>query len=80
MNYKKVGGDGIWTEWEDTRTGETSIETHELKTVKRWCNKKHHEYKILNVGKRLAKCQKCDHETTFVVGKDTIDGDQITIN
>jgi hypothetical protein len=80
MIWQQKGPDKkIWTEYVNDDTGESSIKDHTLKVVKQWCAKDTHNYKITDASKRIAVCTKCDHETTFIVGKDTIEGNFVVI-
>jgi hypothetical protein len=63
----------LWTDRVDPHTGEHSLKTHELKTVKVWC--KDHNLQVTNMKKRLAECTSCGQEVTFVVGRDLIKDD-----
>ena len=83
MTWQQKGeANGLWTEHVNDSTGESSIKSHTLKVVKQWCAKDQHDYIITDMSKRIAVCSKndCKHETTFVVGKDKIDGDKVTIS
>jgi dissimilatory sulfite reductase (desulfoviridin) alpha/beta subunit len=80
MTWKAKSGSGLWTEYVNDQTGESSIGEHEPRVVKKWCPKGTHDFRIVDIKKRLAKCIKCDQEVNFVVGKDKIDGDKVTIN
>lgn len=80
MPWVKKGGSGLWTEYENKDTGESSIKTHKPRVVKQWCAKGQHDYRIIDMSKRLAECRKCSHETTFIIGKCDIDGDKITLH
>lgn len=79
MTIDRVGGSGIWTEYENTDTGERSIKSHAVKPVKQWCAKNAHDFIIADIGKRLAVCSLCGQEVTFVVGKHTIDGNKVLL-
>jgi hypothetical protein len=74
MTWEKTGGSGLWAEYENDETGEKSIKQHTLKVVKQWCPQGQHIYRVHNMGKRLAVCDKCGQEYTFIVGRDEIDG------
>lgn len=78
-DWQKIKGSGIWTEYENERTGEKSLHTHTPKVVKQWCPKGQHDYRIINAAKRLAVCSKCQHEIQFVVGKHQIKDDQVIL-
>jgi len=78
---KKAGGQGIWTDWVDTKTGRHSLtENIQPKLVARWCRQGKHEYFITDPGKREMKCRICSHESKFVVGRDKIKGDRIILS
>lgn len=80
MTWEQVGPDNkIWTEYENKDTGERSIKEHKLRVVKTWCPKDTHDYRLLDGRKHTALCTKCDHETTFILGKDLVEGDKVTI-
>lgn len=64
--YKK--GEGIWSEYVDSETGQSSIELHEPKTIWKSCPKDECVYEI--TGNREATCKKCGAKRTFVVGKE----------
>ena len=69
MVWEDVGENkGIWTERQDSETGESSIKEHKLKEVWRSCAEKDHIYKI--TGNREATCKKCGALKIFVVGKE----------
>lgn len=81
MSWQQTSEDkGIWTEYENTKTGEKSLKTHTPKIVKQWCADTQHYFMIVDMGKRVAECKKCKKETTFIVGKDDIEGDRVLIN
>lgn len=80
MSYKKVGGEGLWTNWQDERTGEKSVKEHELRVVKQWCAKGKHSYEIKDISKRIAECTTCKQERPFVVGKHEIVGNTVVID
>lgn len=79
MIWDKTGGEGIWTEYTNEDTGEKSLKTHELKLVKSWCDKSNHRFRVRNMGKRLAVCDKCGQELTFIVGLHKINDDIVTL-
>lgn len=79
MIWEKAGGEGIWTKWENSDTGQRSYEEHIPKVVKKWCASPLHKYRIRDVKKRIAVCDVCGAEIVFVVGKHTIDGDRVKI-
>jgi Zn finger protein HypA/HybF involved in hydrogenase expression len=78
MTWDKVGGTGLWQEYENQDTGEKSIKEHKLKLVKQWCAKGQHDYTI--TGNREATCSKCDSQKPFIVGKHTITGNKVIID
>lgn len=80
MSYKKISGKGIWTNWEDQRTGEKSLKEHELKVVKTWCPKGTHSYQIKDSSKRIALCTKCKQTRRFVLGKHEIKDNLVIID
>lgn len=79
MSWDKVGGTGLWTEYVNEDTGETSLKEHKLKVVKQWCPKDAHDYRVTDMGKRLATCTKCKQELTFIIGKHQLEGDKVTV-
>lgn len=80
MTWKKTGGEGLWTEYENEDTGEKSLKTHKPKLVKQWCAKGKHKYIITDIKKRIAVCELCDAEKGFVVGIHPIDGNSVIID
>lgn len=79
MSWDKKGGRGLWTEYVNDKTGESSIKEHDVKPIKKWCAKDKHDYRITNMGKREAECSKCGQTINFTVGKDTIKGDKVLL-
>lgn len=78
MIWDKVSGEGRWTNYKNTETGEQSLtENIKPKMVGKWC--KVHKYKISNVKKRLCVCDVCKHEGRFVVGRDEIKGKRVVL-
>lgn len=77
MMWEQKTNEGRWSEYVNTDTGESSIKTHKIKPVKQWCDKKHHDYVIVHMRKRLAECSKCGQELRFIVGKHRIVGDRV---
>lgn len=75
--WEKIGGEGIWTEYENKDTGERSLKTHKPKVVKQWCDRKKHIFKIRDVGKRLAVCKECGQELNFIVGVHRVEKDRV---
>ena len=69
MSWKQVGPDkGIWTEYVNEETGESSIKVHKLKTVWKSCGNKSHDFEL--TGNRELTCKKCKFVLTFTPGKD----------
>jgi hypothetical protein len=79
MTFTKTGGEGIWSEYTNDETGEKSLKTHELKLVKLWCDKSNHVFRVRDMGKRLAVCDKCGQELNLIVGVHKIDEDIVTL-
>lgn len=73
------GGTGIWSEYVNEDTNESSLKEHRLKEVKQWCSKKNHKYIIKDMGKRLAVCSKCGQELVFIVSKHKINGNSVSL-
>lgn len=68
MTWDYKQGTGIWAEYVNSDTGESTLKQHELKVVKQWCSDADHTYELLDAGKRLIQCITCGQERTFVVG------------
>lgn len=63
-NYK--GGQGIWKEYVNSETGESSIKELKTKRIKRLC--KVHHFEISNANKREVTCQKCGQTANYILG------------
>lgn len=77
MSWEKTGGEGRWTEFTNSETGESSIKEHKLRVVKTWCADKHHDYVVDDIPKRTARCIKCGKTKTFIVGRDEIQDNKV---
>lgn len=62
------GGEGIWQNWVNSRTGERSLKDHELKTIWESCSKDNHFFNLTNSSTRECTCDKCGFITHFVLG------------
>lgn len=77
---KKVKGEGLWTDWVDTRTGKHSLtENIQPKLVGKWCKNTKHDYYVTDMVKRLCVCKKCKHEGKFVIGRDKVKGNKVIL-
>jgi hypothetical protein len=65
-------GNPLWQETINPVTGESSLKTHTLQTVKEWCKPQEHTLKVIDMGKRLAECTQCGQEITFTVFEWTV--------
>lgn len=61
----------LWRNEVDPRTGEQSLKTHELKTVKQWCG--NHTFTQDIPRNRIIKCVDCGQEVRFVLGLHKLD-------
>lgn len=60
------GGTGIWKEYVNSETGESSIKEIKTKVIKRFC--KNHYFKITDPNKREVTCTKCGVVSNYVLG------------
>lgn len=70
MWIQKTEDKGLWNEYVDDVTGESSIKLHTPKTVWRSCPNNGCIYEL--IGSREARCTKCGRVRSFVVGKETL--------
>jgi hypothetical protein len=80
MTWTKKGGKGLWSEYVNEQTGETSIEEHQPKVIKTWCPNGKHDFRVVDMNKRLAVCSKCDQEINFIIGKHEVKDGKVTIS
>lgn len=77
MAWEDKQGEGRWIERVNEK-GESSIQTHELKTVWKSCTKDDHYYEL--TGNREVTCKKCGAIRQFVLGiEDLIDGSLVPV-
>lgn len=81
MSYRYAGNKGeashpkdrgLWDEYIDEQTGESSYIEHEPKIVLQQCHISNHDLEVLDMKKRLSLCKKCKAEIPFIVGRDEI--------
>lgn len=61
-------GEGRWKDIINTKTGEHSVKEHKLKLVKQWCHPDEHFWVETNPTTHEIECQKCGHDTRYVLG------------
>lgn len=70
-NWEKVGGEGLWEEWKNKKTGESTLKTHELKKV--WsaegCD---HYFEHETPSSRIIICNKCGLGKKYNLGIDEL--------
>lgn len=69
--WEQVGEDqGRWTEYQNSETGKSSIETHELKVVWKSCKPDKHYYEL--TANREVTCKKCKMVKPFILGQEVL--------
>jgi len=63
-----IEGEGGWKDVINTKTGEHSVKTHELKVVKQWCHPELHFFKETDATKHTIECEQCGMESHYVLG------------
>lgn len=65
-DWEYVDGKGIWQEWKNKKTGESTLETHKMTKVSKWdeCD---HYYNFLPEDSSI-QCGKCGKGGKFVWG------------
>ena len=66
--FKNHGGEGIWQDIENIKTGERSLKEHKLKVVWKSCDKDKCFFEVLKPSKREATCRDCGLIKNFVLG------------
>lgn len=67
-NWEHVRGTGLWAEYVNKQTGESSLKEHTLKTVWTSCPAGDCYFELVDSGRRECVCNKCGSIKTFVVG------------
>lgn len=57
LEYK--GGQGLWREYVDTNTGESTIQYHKTKPINHVCSDGEHIFELDNPKSRYIVCRKC---------------------
>lgn len=74
--WEKKGGEGLWEEWVNTKTGESSIKQHTPKVVWKSCNQSDHKFQL--TGNREATCEKCGFIRLLIIGQEIFQDGKIT--
>lgn len=69
MSWEDKEGEGIWKERVNTVTGESSIKLHKVKVVKKYCDKKKHDWVAYPRAGEM-ECAKCGMGKNFRPGRD----------
>ena len=76
MGEKKNEDDrGLWNEYVNDQTGESSIKEHKLKKVWTSCKEKEHEFEL--TADREVTCNKCGYVKNFIVGFEKFENGKI---
>lgn len=71
--WKFKGGSGIWKEYVNSETNESSIKEIKTKVIKRFC--KNHHFEISSANKREITCTECGLVSNYILGfHEIIDG------
>lgn len=75
--WEKVNEDdkGLWNEYVNDQTGESSIKEHKLKKVWTSCKEDEHEYEL--TADREVTCKKCGYVKNFIVGFEKFENGKI---
>ena len=65
-NYK--GGKGLWVEYVNTDTKESSIKEITPKTIKSYCKPSKHYFVPISSSSRECLCRKCGIGATYILG------------
>lgn len=68
MEWEYKDGSGLWQEYVNKQTGESSLKEHKLKVVTKWCHQKKCIWRHSDEDYRTLVCKKCGRERPFVVG------------
>lgn len=66
--WELKGGQGIWEELVNSDTGESSIRTHDLKTIRVFCKPEDHYFVPVTPESRECICSKCGQGAYYVLG------------
>lgn len=79
-DWQYKGGEGLWKEYINPQTNESTLEEHKLKLIWQSCPKGECVYELTNSGQRECTCKKCGSITHFVVGlSKLVDGKLISL-
>ena len=77
--WEHKSGEGIWEELVNSDTGESSVKTHTLKTIKVFCKPEDHYFVPVTPESRDVVCSKCGQGAFYVLGPQfLVDGKIVT--
>lgn len=59
---------GLWNEYVDPDTGQSSYMEHEVKTIATYCKPQDHYFEANSPQSRFVTCKKCGLFTSYVLG------------
>lgn len=62
------GGSGLWNEYINSQTKESSIKEHKLKSVKKFCKHNNHYFVPTSPSSRELTCRKCGIGANYILG------------
>lgn len=77
MAYEFRGGKGLWQEYVNTDTNESSIALHTPKEIQTFCKPSDHNFKQISSTTREVVCSKCGMITTYILGLQKLQGGKI---
>lgn len=68
MAYEFKGGEGLWQEYVNTDTKESSIALHTPREIQIFCKPSDHNFKQINSTSREVVCSKCGIISNYILG------------
>ena len=80
MAWEYKQGTGIWQEWTNSETGESSISDITPKVTNTFCKQNNHYFETVSPSSRDLVCKKCGQGSYYVLGLQSLKDGKVINN